>query len=190
MPATVAIYARVSTLDQDPDLQLFELRQYVKSRRFKPYREYIDRISSVSNHRPQLAKLLNDARKKKFDTVLVWRFDRFARSTKELLLALEEFQHLGIDFISYRENVDTASPAGKVMFTLIGAMAEFERSIILERVIAGMAKAKAKGKKLGRPRLAKDLAEQIRKLRRKKLSLRAIAKKLKLSIGTVHNYLS
>lgn len=188
MSKTLAIYARVSSQDQDPDMQLFELRQYIKGRRFKIYREYIDRISAFADRRPRLEKMMDDARKQKFDGVLVWRFDRFARSTKELLLALEEFQHLGLDFISYQENIDTASPAGKVMFTLIGTMAEFERSIIRERVRAGMAKARLKGKAIGRPRVAPEKLEKIRQLKRKGFSIRAIAQRLGLSLGVVHKY--
>jgi DNA invertase Pin-like site-specific DNA recombinase len=142
MPKTpqrrVAIYARVSTLDQDPHMQIRELRAYAKHRGFIIAHEFIDRISGTTSERPQLAELWHAARHRKIDTVLVWKFDRFARSTKQLIDALEEFRHLGVDFISITEQIDTASAMGKAMFTVISAIAEFERSLISERVRSGM----------------------------------------------------
>ena len=149
-----AIYARISTTDkgQDVDLQLRDLRAYVQSRGYTIFKEFIDEgVSGSKDKRPMLDAMMNDAKKKRFDTVLVWRFDRFARSTKHLVTALEEFKHLGIDFISYQENIDTSSPIGKAVFTIISAMAELETNILKERVRAGLPNAKAKGKTLGRP---------------------------------------
>ena len=128
-----AIYVRVSTLDkgQDLDLQKTPLVNYAKSRQWK-YEIYEDIISGIKDNRPGLQKLMDHARKRKIDTVLVWKFDRFARSTRMLIEALEEFQQLGIDFISYQENIDTSSPMGKMVFTMISAMAEFERNLIIQ----------------------------------------------------------
>jgi DNA invertase Pin-like site-specific DNA recombinase len=146
----VAIYARVSTQDQDPQMQLRELRAYAKLRSFTVASEFIDHVSGATTERLELTKLWQSARTRKIDTVLVWKFDRFARSTKQLIDALEEFRHLGIDFISITEQIDTGSPMGKAMFTVISAIAEFERSLISERVRSGLAKARAHGKQLGR----------------------------------------
>ena len=123
---------------------------------------------------------MNDARKRRFDVILVWRFDRFARSTKHLVLALEEFKNLGIDFVSYQENIDTSSPLGAAIFTIIGAVAQLERDIIAERVRAGLRRARSNGTKLGRPELRPD-AEKARRMRSEGLSLRAIAKQLGVS---------
>jgi len=122
-PPRVAIYARVSTLDQSTDSQLLDLRRYVSERQWNIYQEYCDNgISGTKDSRPALNELMDAARKRKFDMVLVWRFDRFARSTKHLILAMEEFRNLGIDFISYQENIDTSSPLGSAIFTIISAV--------------------------------------------------------------------
>ncbi len=150
----IAIYARVSTNNgqQNPDMQLQALRGYCEARRLKVYKEYVDEgISGAKASRPSLNAMMDDAKKRKFDVVIVWKFDRFARSTKHLITALDEFQNLGIDFISYSENIDTSTPMGKAMFTIVGAIAELERSLICERVKAGLEAAKKRGKKLGRP---------------------------------------
>ena len=146
----VAIYARVSTTDQSTDPQLLDLRKYVSDRGWKIYGEYIDEgISGTKDSRPALDELMDDARKRRFDMVLVWRFDRFARSTRHLIVALEEFKNLGIDFVSHQENIDTSSPLGSAIFTIISAVAQLERDIIAERVKAGLRRAVANGKKLG-----------------------------------------
>ena len=140
-----ALYGRVSTngKGQDVDLQLRDLRSYAQARGWKIFREYIDNgMSGRKEKRPALDQLMNDARKKRFDAVLVWRFDRFARSTKHLVTSLDEFNHLGIDFISFMENIDTSSPMGKAMFTITSAIAELEADLIRERVRAGLANAK------------------------------------------------
>src|ERR1039458_8281704 len=143
----VAIYARVSTRDQRCDLQVRDLRAYCAARKFSIFREYVDAgESGAKDSRPQLNELMADARKRKFDSVIVWRFDRFARSTKHLLLALEEFRSLGIQFISYQENIDTSSPLGQALFTIVSAVAQLERDLIRERVNAGIRHARACGK--------------------------------------------
>jgi len=171
----VALYARVSTTDQSTDSQLLDLRRYVSERGWNIFREYVDEgISGTKDSRPALNELMNDAKKRKFDVVLVWRFDRFARSTKHLILALEEFKNLGVDFVSYQENIDTSSPLGSAIFTIISAVAQLERDIIAERVKAGLRRARENGKKLGRPKKSAD-AKRLRELRLKGLSLRAIA---------------
>lgn len=151
----VAIYARVSTTNhgQDPEMQLRELREYCQRRGWEITREYVDvGISGGKEKRPELDELLRDAHRRHFDAVVVWRFDRFARSVSHLLKALENFRALGIEFVSLSEQVDTATPTGKMIFTVLGAVAELERSLIVERVRAGLRNARAKGKKLGRPR--------------------------------------
>ncbi len=149
----VAIYARVSTTDQSTESQLLDLRRYVSDRGWQTFREYCDNgISGTKDSRPALNELMGDAKKRKFDAVLVWRFDRFARSTRHLINALEEFKNLGIDFVSYQENIDTSSPLGGAIFTIISAVAQLERDIIAERVKAGLRRAVENGKQLGRPR--------------------------------------
>jgi DNA invertase Pin-like site-specific DNA recombinase len=184
----IAIYARVSTQDQDPQMQLRELRAYAKARAFTVAYEFIDHVSGATSVRPELSKLWQTARGRKIDTVLVWKFDRFARSTKHLIDALEEFRHLGVDFISITEQIDTGSPMGKAMFTVISAIAEFERSLIQERVRAGIARARAQGKQLGRPKISADTKEEIKRLKKQGKSLSQIAKQLGVSHQTVANY--
>ena len=156
----VAVYARVSTSDQSTDSQLLDLRRYLFERGWKLFNEYCDNgISGTKSSRPALNQLMNDAKKRRFDVVLVWRFDRFARSTKHLILALEEFRNLGIDFVSYQENIDTRSPLGSAIFTIISAVAQLERDIIAERVKAGLRQAKERGKRIGRPEISVDEGE-------------------------------
>src|SRR5450759_3725591 len=150
----VALYARVSTSNgqQDPERQLRELREYAKRRDLSIVGEYVDRLSGSKESRPALNRLMADASARKFDAVLVWKMDRFARSLKHLVNALAEFEALGIAFVSLRDNLDLTTPSGRLMFQIIGAMAEFERALIQERVRAGSRNAIAKGKRLGRPR--------------------------------------
>jgi DNA invertase Pin-like site-specific DNA recombinase len=181
----VAIYARVSTKDQSCELQIRDLRAYCAARGFEPAREYIDvGQSGAKEFRPELNKLMEDARKRRFDAIVVWRFDRFARSTKHLLLALEEFRSLGIQFISYQENMDTSSPLGQALFTIVSAVAQLERDLIWERVSAGLRNARANGKKLGRPKSAVG-RERILELKAQGRSLRQIAANLGVGYGTV-----
>src|SRR6266403_3654723 len=148
----IGIYARVSTKDQSCELQVRDLRAYCTARRLDLVREYIDvGQSGAKDSRPELNKLMDYARKRQFDAIIVWRFDRFARSTKHLLTALEEFRSLGIQFISYQENVDTSTSLGQALFTIVSAVAQLERDLIRERVSAGIRNARAAGKQLGRP---------------------------------------
>ncbi len=186
----VAVYARVSTSDQSTESQLLDLRRYVRERGWNIFREYVDEgISGTKDSRPALNELMNDARKRRFDVVLVWRFDRFARSTRHLINALEEFKNLGIDFVSYQENIDTSSPLGSAIFTIISAVAQLERDIIAERVKAGLRRAVENGKRLGRPRGTALDVEAIRGLRRQGLSLHQIATELNTSKTTVSRLL-
>jgi DNA invertase Pin-like site-specific DNA recombinase len=142
----VAIYARVSTTNgQDPEMQLRELREYCQRRNWVISRVYVDvGISGAKEKRPELDSLIADAHRRHFDAVVVWRFDRFARSVSHLLRALENFRSLGIEFVSLSEQVDTSTPTGKMIFTVLGAVAELERSLIVERVKAGLRNARAK----------------------------------------------
>ena len=183
----VALYARVSTKNhaQDPETQLLALREYAKARGLEVFGEYVDvGISGSKDSRPALNQLMEDARKRRFDAVLVARFDRFARSTRHLVLALEEFNALGVDFISLSESVDTSTPMGKMVYTVIAAVAELERSLIRERVVMGLQRAKAQGKRLGRPAAKIDPAE-VHMLREQGMSFRAIARQLGVSHPTV-----
>jgi DNA invertase Pin-like site-specific DNA recombinase len=181
----IAIYVRVSTKDQNCDLQLRDLRAYCAARGFSVQREYVDvGESGAKDSRPQLNELMAAARKRLFDAVVVWRFDRFARSTKHLLLALEEFRSLGIQFSSYQENIDTTSPLGQALFTIVAAVAQLERDLIRERVSAGIRHARANGKKLGRPVRAVDRG-RILQMRAEGHSLQRIAEELGIGYGTV-----
>ncbi len=185
----VAIYCRVSTLDQSNDSQLLDLKRYIQERGWHTFREYCDNgISGTKDSRPALNELMDDAKKRKFDAVLVWRFDRFARSTRHLINALEEFKNLGIDFVSYQENIDTSSPLGSAIFTIISAVAQLERDIIAERVKAGLRRAKENGVTIGRPRLTVDRQEVLR-LRAQGLSLRKIGETVGISKDSVANLL-
>jgi len=183
-----AIYARVSTTNhgQDVNLQLRELRQFAEMRGWTVAGEYVDNgVSGAKDSRPELNRMMADAAKRRFDLIAVWRFDRFARSTSHLLRALEQFRAWGIDFVSFSENVDTGTPTGKMVFTVLGAVAELERSLIAERVRAGLRNAVAKGRKLGRPRVALDSA-RIATLRGAGRSMREIATELGVSTALVH----
>lgn len=184
----VALYTRVSTHEQSSDMQHRDLLQYCAQRGWTVAREFTDHgISGTRERRPGLDQLMAECRKRKVDTVLVWRFDRFARSTKHLIAALEEFQHLGIGFVSFQEGIDTASPLGKAVFTIISAMSELERNIIVERIKGGLRRAKALGKHIGRPGLATpDLRHQIGQLHRQGQSLRTISRTMGISRSLVH----
>ncbi|MBP8897962.1 MAG: recombinase family protein [Sulfuritalea sp.] len=160
-----ALYLRVSTPDQKPDLQYDGLRAYAERAGLTIVGEYCDiAVSGRREGRPRLNALMTRARNRELDCVLVWKFDRFARSTRHLLTALEEFDHLGVRFISLQDQIDTASPMGRAMFTIIGAMAELESSLISERVTAGMQAARARGKSLGRPKLSARVVKEIETL--------------------------
>ncbi len=187
-----AIYARVSTANngQSPEMQLRELREYVERRGWTVAGEYVDvGISGSKEHRPELDRLLADAHRRRCDAVAVWRFDRFARSVSHLLRALETFKALGIEFVSLSEQVDTSTPTGKMVFTVLGAVAELERSLIAERVRAGLRNARAKGKRLGRPRVIVNAA-RIASLRAQGRSWRDITLETGISKGTAQRALS
>ena len=152
-PEKVGLYGRVSTTDkgQDPELQLKDLRTYSNARGWKVFSEYVDRgESGAKERRPELDRLMEDARKRRIDGILVWKLDRFGRSLKSLVTTLEELRALGIQFVSYTENLDFSTPAGRAMANLIGVFAEFERDLIRERVRAGIQNAKSKGIRVGR----------------------------------------
>jgi DNA invertase Pin-like site-specific DNA recombinase len=178
----VAIYARVSTLDkgQDPETQLVGLRVLTG--------EYVDYASGRREERPQYRQLLEAARKRHIDVVLVWRYDRFARSTQALIHALQEFQHLGVDFISYQENIDTTTPQGEMIFTVMASLAQFESALISARVKAGMARARTEGKRISRAPLPTAVQERIVALYQQGLSIHQIGKQLGIGYGTAWNY--
>lgn len=183
-----AIYARVSTKDQQPRTQLRELKAYAKRRGFRVVHELVDIESGAKEERTNLGRLMELARKRQIDVVLVWKFDRFARSTKQLVNGLEEFRGLGIDFISYTENIDTTGAMGKLVFTIFAGIAEFERSLIVQRIKAGLDRVRAEGHTLGKAPLAPAAIAEIRAHRRRGLSVRATAAKVKLSKSVVSKY--
>jgi DNA invertase Pin-like site-specific DNA recombinase len=189
-PTTVraAIYARVSTLNgsQDPTMQTRELEEYCQRRGWQIHDIYVDNgVSGKKDSRPQLNRMMQDAHERRFSVVVVSRFDRFARSVSHLLRALETFNALGVQFVSLSEQVDTSTPTGRMIFTVLGAVAELERNLIVERVRAGLRHARAKGKRLGRPKKPLDVAK-IKSLRVSGHSWRKIADIMGLSVGTVH----
>ena len=181
-----AIYARVSTSGngQDPSMQTCELEEYCQRRGWEVAGCYVDNgVSGSRESRPELDRLMADARQRKLDVVLVWKLDRFGRSLKHLVNALAEFEALGITFASLKDNLDLSTPSGRLMFQIIGAMAEFERSLIQERVRAGLRNAKAKGRKLGRPRVAVD-SQEIARLRAQGHSWSIIQRETGFAKGT------
>jgi len=185
MKNKTALYCRVSTNDQKTDMQLTDLRKFSSDRNLSIYNEYVDNgISGSIKKRPALDRLMSDAKKKKFDVILVWRFDRFARSSRHLVEALHTFRHLDIQFISYNENIDTGSPLGEAMFTIISAMAQLERDIIRERVKAGLKNARNKGKTLGRPKANIDLS-RAKEMQNDGDSMRSISIKLRIPRTTL-----
>jgi DNA invertase Pin-like site-specific DNA recombinase len=181
----VAMYARVSTCNgQDPEMQLRELREYAARRGWEIAGEYTDHgVSGSKDSRPELNQLMTDAHRRKFDAVLVWKIDRFGRSLKHLVNALADLCAYGVAFVSFRDNLDLSTPSGRLMFQIIGAMAEFERSLIQERVKAGLRNARAKGKKFGRPRAQVD-AVRVAELRRDGLSWSQVCRTLNVSKGS------
>jgi DNA invertase Pin-like site-specific DNA recombinase len=180
-----AIYARVSTQNgQNPEMQLAEIREYCRRRDWTIVREYVDKgISGAKERRPALDQLLSDCKKRAVDCVVVYRYDRFARSLRQLVNALEDFRALGIDFVSLHEGVDTSTPNGRLVFGIFASIAEFERELIRDRVRSGLALAKSHGKKLGRPRVSVDRV-QVADLRRAGHSWSEICELLGVSKGT------
>lgn len=183
-----AIYARVSTTNngQNPEMQLLELREHCQRRGWQIVGEYVDAgVSGAKERRPQLDRLMADCRRRRVDAVLVYRYDRFARSLRQLVNALEEFRSLGIEFISLHEGVDTATPNGRLVFGIFASIAEFERELIRDRVRSGIAAARSRGTRVGRPRVSVDAA-RITTLRASGLSWPQIARELGVSVGTVY----
>ena len=189
--ARVALYARVSTLNnQDPEMQLSELREYAERRGWHITEEYTDQgVSGCKESRPALNRLMADACRRRFDGILVWKIDRFGRSLKHLVNSLAELAALGVAFISLRDNLDLSTPSGRLMFQIIGAMAEFERALIQERVRAGLRNARAKGKRLGRPRVFVD-APRIAALRGQGRSWAEIVAQMGIGKGTAQRAFS
>jgi DNA invertase Pin-like site-specific DNA recombinase len=180
-----ALYLRVSTLDQNPESQGIGLRQFAHQHGYEIVHEYVDHgVSGTKVRRPALDQLLKDAHRRKFDAVLVWSCDRLARSTKHFLQVLDELSELGIQFLSQREAIDTVGPLGRAILVIISAIAELEKSLIVERVRAGMRRAKLKGRPIGRTPLDVDHAALV-KDRLAGMSLTNVAKKHKLSRASV-----
>jgi len=182
----VAIYARVSTLNgQHPEMQLAELREFAARRGWEVTCEYVDEgVSGSKESRPALNRLMTDAHRRRFDAVLVWKIDRFGRSLKHLVNALADLDAYGVAFISLRDNLDLTTPTGRLMFQVVGAMAEFEKALIQERVKCGLKNARANGQQLGRPRRVVS-NDQLLRLKAQGASLREIATKLGIGYGTV-----
>ena len=180
-----AIYARVSTLDQEPENQLAELRHYVQARGWTA-KEYVDHgVSGAKEKRPALDALVKVAKRRKVDVLVCWRLDRLGRNLRHLILLLDELQAVGVDFVSLAEGIDATTPAGRLQLHVLGAIAEFERARIAERVKAGQARARAQGKKLGRP-VAQVPVERVRSVQH--LPVNAAAKVLNVSRSTVKRW--
>jgi DNA invertase Pin-like site-specific DNA recombinase len=189
----VAIYTRVSTIDQSTEGQEHELRQYAKHRGWSVVRVYADKVSGLKSSRPALDELLRDARKRKFSRVAVWRIDRLGRSVPQLLEVLELFRALGIEFISLSEAIDTSTPTGMMVFTVLAAVAALERSILVERIRMGLDNARRRGVQLGRPAKKKLDAGEITRIRAKRLkgaTLRQLAKEHGSSLWSVYKVCS
>lgn len=182
------LYMRVSSVDQHPETQLLDLRQMAAQRGYQIVQEYTDKISGVKARRPGLDQMMADARRGRFDVVLVWASDRIARSVKHYLEVLDELTRLNIEFISFRENIDTAGPLGRAIVVIIAAIAELERNLIIERVRAGMRRARIEGTHIGRQPLTLD-HEAIQRERCQGQSLRQIAKGHRISTATVQRVL-
>lgn len=183
----MAIYVRCSTQEQSTELQRREIEAYAVARGWKTLSWFEDTASGTTANRVNLKRLLAAARSRQIDTIIVWKLDRFARSLKDLVLMLQEFQELGVTFLSLKDQIDLGTSSGRLMVHLIGAFAEFEASLIRERVRAGLNNARAKGRKLGRPR--KVDAERVTQLRNRGLSFSQIAKQMGLSKSAVHKTL-
>jgi DNA invertase Pin-like site-specific DNA recombinase len=182
----VALYARVSTLNgQHPEMQLAELREYAARRGWQVVDEYVDEgVSGSKESRPALNRLMADAHHRRFDAVACWKIDRFGRSLKHLVNAIADLDSYGVAFVSLKDNLDLSTPSGRLMFRIIGAMAEFERALIQERVRSGLKAARARGKQLGRPRRVID-RNRVEKMRTEGMSLREIANNLNVGYGTL-----
>jgi DNA invertase Pin-like site-specific DNA recombinase len=183
-----ALYMRVSTFDQHPETQLYDLRQLATNRGVTIVAEYTDTISGARSKRPGLDEMMGEVRRGQFDVVLVWACDRVARSTRHFLEVLDELNHLNVEFISFRENIDTGGPLGRAIVIIVGAIAELERNLIIERVRAGMRRAKLEGRHIGRRPLVLDRTAILRD-RKQGLSLNKIARAHNVSKATIHRVL-
>jgi len=183
-----ALYLRVSSVDQHPETQLYDLRQLAAQRGLEIVKEYTDRISGAKARRPGLDELMRDGRRGRFDVVLVWASDRIARSVKHFLEVLDELNRLEIEFVSFRENIDTGGPLGRAIVVIIAAIAELERSLIVERVRAGMRRARLEGRHIGRNPLIID-REAVHRERCQGQSIRQIAKEHCVSTATIQRVL-
>jgi DNA invertase Pin-like site-specific DNA recombinase len=185
---SAALYMRVSTLDQHPETQLYDLRQMAQQRGYEIVVEYTDTISGARARRPGLDQMMRDARRGRFEVVLVWASDRIARSVKHFLDVLDELNRLNIEFISFREQIDTGGPLGRAVVVIIGAIAELERNLIIERVRAGMRRARLEGRHIGRKPLELDRNAILRD-RQHGQSLGQLAKSYRVSRATIHRVL-
>jgi DNA invertase Pin-like site-specific DNA recombinase len=184
---TAAIYARVSTLDQEPENQLAELRRYTDARGWRAA-EYVDRgVSGAKDKRPALDTLVRDAKRRRFDVLVCWRLDRLGRNLRHLILLLDELAAIGVNFVSLAEGIDATTPAGRLQLHVLGAIAEFERARIAERVRAGLARAKRQGKRLGRPR-RRPSPERLQAV--EGLTVRRAAAQLGVSRSTAQRWLA
>jgi DNA invertase Pin-like site-specific DNA recombinase len=183
-----ALYLRVSSLDQHPETQLLDLRQMAAQRGYEIVNQYTDRVSGAKARRPGLDELMREARRGRFDVVLVWASDRIARSVKHFLEVLDELNRLNIEFVSFREQIDTGGPLGRAIVVIIGAVAELERNLIIERVRAGMRRAKLEGRHIGRRPLELN-REAILRDHQRGQSLGQIARLHRISRSTVHRVL-
>jgi len=183
-----ALYMRVSSVDQHPETQLLDLRQLAAQRGYEVIKEYTDRISGAKARRPGLDELMRDAHRGSFDVVLVWASDRIARSVKHFLEVLDELNHLNVEFVSFREQIDTGGPLGRAIVVIIGAIAELERNLIIERVRAGMRRARLEGQHIGRKPVEVD-REAILRDRRRGQSLGQLARTYSVSRTTIHRVL-
>ena len=183
-----ALYLRVSTVDQHPETQGYDLHQMAAQRGYEIMQEYTDRISGAKARRPGLDDMMRDARRGRFDVVLVWACDRIARSIKHFLEVLDELNRIGVEYVSFRENIDTGGPLGRAIVVIIGAIAELERNLIVERVRAGMRRARLEGTRIGRAPLVLDNLA-IQQDRQRGQSIRQIAKGHRISTATVQRVL-
>jgi DNA invertase Pin-like site-specific DNA recombinase len=188
MTKRAALYCRVSTCDQNLETQLLDLREFAKQRGFELVGEYKDVISGAKSKRPGLDRLMADARRRRFDIVIVAAFDRIARNVRHFLEVLDELNHLGIEFISLRESIDTSGPLGRAMVVIVGAIAELEKSLIVERVRAGMRRAKLEGRRIGRAPLNVSREEVVRD-RRAGMSLTKVAERHHISRASVCRFM-
>ena len=181
-----AIYARVSTDEQTTDNQVLKLEQVAERNGWEVQAIYADTISGAKSKRPELDKLMKSVMRKEVDMVMVWSVDRLGRSLQHLTTLLSDIESKGIDLYLHQQNIDTSTPSGKMLFQLLGVFAEFERSMIRERVMAGLDRARSQGKRLGRPPIPPITVDKIKRLREGGMSLRKIAKQVGISTSKVH----